>query len=223
MKRQAKTHAWHHRHVHDPYVRQAALQGYRSRAAFKLLEIDARDRLLRPGMTVVDLGCAPGGWCQVAVRKLQGRGRILGIDLLPMQALPGVEFIQGDFTEAATLARVQAALGGGRADLVLCDAAPNLSGVTVADQARGYALAEEALAFASSHMQPKGAFLVKVFQGAGFEGFLRRMRGVFRQVQVRKPGASRDRSREVYLLGRELRQNSAAGMVSGDRAAAASM
>lgn len=207
MKRQAKTRAWHHRHVHDPYVRQATAQGYRSRAAFKLIGIDARDRLLKPGMTVIDLGCAPGGWCQVAAERLQGRGRVIGVDLLPMAALAGVHFIQGDFTATDTRAEIEAALGGGRADLVLCDAAPNISGVTVADQARSYALAEEALAFAVEHLQPKGAFLVKVFQGSGFEAFVRLMRASFQQVLVRKPEASRDRSRELYLLGRELRQN----------------
>lgn len=207
MKRQAKTRAWHHRHVHDPYVRQATAQGYRSRAAFKLIGIDARDRLLKPGMTVIDLGCAPGGWCQVAAERLQGRGQVIGVDLLPMAALAGVHFIQGDFTAGETRAEIEAALGGGRADLVLCDAAPNISGVTVADQARSYALAEEALAFAVEHLQPKGAFLVKVFQGSGFEAFVRLMRASFQQVLVRKPEASRDRSRELYLLGRELRQN----------------
>lgn len=207
MKRQAKTRAWHFRHVHDPFVRQATAQGYRSRAAFKLIGIDARDRLLKPGMTVIDLGCAPGGWCQVAAERLKGRGRVIGVDLLPMAALAGMHFIQGDFTAAETRAEIAAALGGGRADLVLCDAAPNLSGVTVADQARSYALAEAALAFAVEHLQPKGAFLVKVFQGSGFEAYVRRMRASFQQVWVRKPEASRDRSRELYLLGRELRQN----------------
>lgn len=207
MKRQAKTRAWHHRHVHDPYVRQAVAQGYRSRAAFKLLGIDARDRLLRPGLTVIDLGCAPGGWSQVVVQRLQGRGCVIAVDLLPMTELAGVHFIQGDFTAADTRARIEAALGGDEADLVLCDAAPNLSGVTPADQARGYALAEEALDFAVTYLQPKGAFLVKVFQGSGFEAYLRRMRTRFYKVLVRKPEASRDRSRELYLLGRELRQN----------------
>lgn len=207
MKRKAKTRAWHYRHVHDPYVRQATAQGYRSRAAFKLIGIDARDHLLKPGLTVIDLGCAPGGWCQVAVERLQGRGRVIGVDLLPMAALAGVHFIQGDFTAADTSAEIEAALDGSKADLVLCDAAPNISGVTVADQARSYALAEESLAFALAHLQPRGAFLVKVFQGSGFEAFLQRMRTHFQRVLARKPGASRERSRELYLLGRELRQN----------------
>ncbi len=206
MNRQAKTRAWHHRHVHDPYVRQAREQGYRSRAAFKLMEIDDRDRLLRPGMTVVDLGCAPGGWCQVVAQRLKGTGRIVGVDLLPMTGLPGVEYIQGDFSEAATLDRIRDALGGRPVDLVICDMAPNISGVDVADQAKAYALAELALAFAARCLQPKGAFLVKVFQGSGFEAYVRAMRSLFKSVQARKPGASRDRSREVYLLARERRE-----------------
>ena len=205
MKRQAKTRAWHHRHVHDPYVRQATEQGYRSRAAFKLMEIDDRDRLLRPGLTVVDLGCAPGGWCQVAAQRLKGQGRIVGIDLLPMTGLAGVEFIQGDIAEPATLHRIQAALGGRPADLVICDMAPNISGVAMADQARVYALAELALDLACRCLQPRGAFLVKVFQGSGFDDYVRALRSRFESVQTRKPGASRDRSREVYLLARKLR------------------
>lgn len=205
MKRQAKTRAWHYRHVHDPYVRQATEQGYRSRAAFKLMEIDDRDHLLRPGMTVVDLGCAPGGWCQVAAQRLKGQGRIVGIDLLPMNGLAGVECIEGDFAEPSTLDRIQTALGGRSVDLVLCDMAPNISGVVMADQARTYSLAELALEFACRSLQPKGAFLVKVFHGCGFEDYVRALRNLFRSVQVRKPGASRDRSREVYLLARELR------------------
>lgn len=207
MKRQAKTRAWHQRHVHDPYVRQAAKQGYRSRAAFKLIEIDDRDRLLRPGISVVDLGCAPGGWCQVAVQRLKGQGRVIGIDVLPMTDLPGVQFIQGDFTEPSTRHRILNALGGGLADLVICDMAPNISGVAAADQARSYALAKLALDFACSCLQPKGAFLVKVFQGSGFGAYVQALRHLFKTVQTRKPRASRDRSREVYLLARELRNS----------------
>lgn len=204
MKRQSKTHAWHHRHVHDYYVREAQTQGYRSRAAFKLLEIDDRDRLFRPGMTVVDLGAAPGGWCQVAAERLKGKGRILGVDLLEITPLHGVEFIQGDFTEAAILASLETALGGRAVDLVICDMAPNISGVSSADQAKSYYLAELALDFARNWLQPEGSFLVKVFQGEGFEAFMKAMRSVFRVVAVRKPKASRERSREVYLLGREV-------------------
>lgn len=205
MKRKAKTRAWHHRHVNDTFVRQAEEQGYRSRAAFKLLEIDARDRLLRPGMTVVDLGCAPGGWCQVAAACLRGSGRVVGVDLLEMVGIGGVTFIQGDFTGEVVPAALHAAGIAGNVDLVLCDMAPNLSGVAAADQARSYALAELALEFASQQLKPDGAFLVKVFHGEGFEDYLRALRAAFRSVAVRKPKASRERSREVYLLARGRR------------------
>lgn len=204
MKRQAKTRAWHHQHVNDFYVRQSTEQGWRSRAAFKLLEIDDRDRLLRPGISVVDLGCAPGGWCQVAASRMKGQGRIVGIDLLEMVGMNHVTFVQGDFTEDAGLAELEAALEGRKADLVLSDMAPNITGIAHADQAKSYALAELALEFARDHLQPEGAFLVKVFQGAGFEEYMRALRQVFRKVAARKPKASRDRSREVYLLGRGL-------------------
>lgn len=205
MKRKAKTHAWHQRHVTDFYVRQANEQGWRSRAAFKLMEIDDRDRLLRLGSTVVDLGCAPGGWSQVAAQRMKGHGRIVGVDLLEMVPLAGVHFIQGDFTEAAVLADLAAAgIVPGAVDLVISDMAPNISGVTVADQAKSYYLAELALAFARQYLRPDGVFLVKVFQGAGFEEYMRAMRGAFRTVAARKPKASRERSREVYLLGRGL-------------------
>lgn len=219
MKRQAKTRAWHHQHAHDFYVRQSVEQGYRSRAAYKLMEIDDKDHLLRAGGVVVDLGCAPGGWCQVAVERMKGQGRIIGIDLLEMTGLNHVDFVQGDFTEDSTLAKVESLLHGSRADLVLSDMAPNITGVTVSDQARGYHLAELALDFASKWLkdglQPGGTFLVKVFQGAGFEDYVRQMRAVFQTVAVRKPKASRDRSREVYLLGRGLK-SSAIESVGGD-------
>lgn len=205
MKRQAKTRAWHHRHVNDFFVRQSVEQGYRSRAAYKLLEIDARDHLLRPGQVVVDLGCAPGGWCQVAAERLRDQGRIIGIDLLDMTGLNHVTFLRGDFTQASTLAALQTALHGRHVDLVLSDMAPNISGVSSADQARAYLLAELALEFAAQWLQPNGVFLVKVFQGAGFEDYMRQLRTCFRAVATRKPKASRDSSREVYLLARGLK------------------
>ncbi len=205
MKRQAKTHAWHHKHVNDFYVKQSVEQGYRSRAAYKLMEIDDQDHLLRQGQTVVDLGCSPGGWCQVASERMKGQGRIVGIDLLEMTGLNHVTFIQGDFTEEAGLAQVEDALQGRPVDLVLSDMAPNITGVVLTDQARSYQLAELALEFAAQHLQLDGVFLVKVFQGAGFEAYMRSMREVFRKVVARKPDASRDRSREVYLLGRGLK------------------
>lgn len=204
MKRQAKTRAWHQQHVNDFYVRQSVDHGYRSRAAYKLMEIDDKDHLLKPGRVVVDLGCAPGGWCQVAAERMQSNGVIIGIDLLEMVGINNVTLIQGDFSEDAGLNALELSLKGRSVDLVLSDMAPNISGVTVADQAKGYALAELALDFAAKHLNAEGAFLVKVFQGAGFEEFMREMRRVFKTVVARKPKASRDKSRELYLLGRGL-------------------
>lgn len=204
MKRQAKTHAWHHQHVNDFYVKQSVEQGWRSRAAFKLMEIDDKDRLLRPGQIVVDLGCAPGGWCQVAAQRLKGRGRIIGVDVLEMVGIGGVTFIQGDFTEDAVLAELEAAGIDNGVDLVLSDMAPNISGVDSADQAKSYYLAELALDFAGRHLKSEGGFLIKLFQGSGFEDYVKQCRAVFRSVAMRKPKASRDRSREVYLLAKGL-------------------
>lgn len=204
-KRTKSGRAWMHEHVTDPYVKKAQTDGYRSRAAYKLLEIDARDRLLKPGMTVVDLGAAPGSWCQVVAQRMKGQGRVLAIDLLPVAPLPGVESLEGDFTEAAALAWLEARLDGGRVDLVLSDMAPNISGVGLRDQARHYELCELALDFAVRWLKPEGSFLVKVFQGVGFEAFRRGMQAAFEQVAIRKPDASRDRSTEVYLLGRRPR------------------
>lgn len=205
MKRQAKTRDWHHRHVNDFYVQQATAQGWRSRAAFKLMEIDDRDRLIRPGQVVVDLGCAPGGWCQVVAQRMKQQGMVIGIDLLEMTGLNGVTFIQGDFSEDSGLAALDQALAGRRVNLVLSDMAPNITGIVVSDQARVYALAELALDFAAQYLDPEGAFLIKVFQGAGFEDYIKRMRAVFKSVATRNPDASRDRSRECYLLGRGLK------------------
>ncbi len=209
MKRQAKTRTWHQQHVNDFYVKQSVEQGYRSRSAYKLMEIDDHDHLLKPGTILVDLGCAPGGWCQVAAERMKGNGRIVGIDLLEMTGMNGVTFIQGDFTATAGLEQLATALDGKAVDLVLSDMAPNITGVIVADQAKSYDLAEMALEFAAERLQPNGSFLIKVFQGAGFEGYMKAMRGVFTKVAARKPKASRDRSREVYLLGRGLKANPA--------------
>jgi 23S rRNA (uridine2552-2'-O)-methyltransferase len=200
MKRSKTSKQWMAEHVTDPFVQRAQKEGYRSRAAYKLLEIAERDHLLKPGTVVVDLGATPGGWSQVAA----ARGcRVIALDLLPMHPLPGVEFIQGDFREDAVLAELEARLAGRAVDLVISDMAPNISGIGVADQARAMHLAELALDFASNHLRPGGAFLVKVFQGAGFEDFMRQMRGHFAKVAARKPKASRDRSSEQYLLGLE--------------------
>jgi len=201
-KRTKSGSAWMHEHVTDPYVKKAQLDGYRSRAAYKLLDIDKRDQLIRAGMTVVDLGAAPGSWCQVAVQKLKKQGRVLAIDLLPIAQLPGVESLEGDFTESSALSWLEEKLKSGRVDLVLSDMAPNISGVMLRDQARHYELCELALDFAVAWLKPNGAFLVKVFQGVGFEDFRAQMRMAFKEVHIRKPDSSRDRSTEVYLLGR---------------------
>ncbi len=188
-------------HVTDAYVRAAKREGYRSRAAYKLMEIDDRDRLLRRGALVVDLGAAPGGWSQVARARVGPKGRVVAIDLLPMEPLPGVEFVCTDFAAAGGVGMLEQQLRGATPDIVISDLAPNISGVVVADQARSAELAELALAFAVQWLQPGGAFLVKAFQGESFDEFLRLMRADFARVAVRKPGASRSRSNEVYLLG----------------------
>jgi len=197
--------SWMQEHVSDAYVKRARAEGMRSRAAYKLDEIAVRDRLLKPGMVVVDLGAAPGGWSQVAAGRVGPRGRVIALDILEMASLPGVTFLRGDFRDDATLAELERVLAGQRADLVLSDMAPNLSGIASSDQAQALELAELALDFALKHMKPKGNFLVKTFQGAGFEEYLRSLRGRFSAVAVRKPEASRDRSREVYLLGKGLK------------------
>lgn len=206
MKRPKTSRAWWlDRHVHDPYVKLAQKEGYRSRAAYKLLGLDEKDYLLKPGMTVVDLGAAPGGWCQVATRKVGGKGRVIGIDLLEMAPVPGATLIRGDFSSDAGLKQLEAALGAQKADLVLSDMAPNLSGVASVDQARHYGLAELALDFAVNWLKPEGAFVVKVFQGSGFEDYLRMVKRSFREVVIRKPDASRDESRENFLVARDLK------------------
>ena len=190
-------------HVSDAFVKQAKKEGYRSRAAFKLLEIDAKDHLLKPGTVVVDLGAAPGGWSQVAASKVGQGGKVIALDLLPLDLMPGVDFIQGDFCDEAVLKQLENKLQGKPAALVISDMSPNISGVASVDQARAMHLAELALEFALEHLKPGGSFLVKVFQGEGFEEFLKLMRSRFARVVTRKPRASRDRSSELYLLGSE--------------------
>ena len=204
MKKSHSSKQWLRRHVNDPYVQRSKREGYRSRSAYKLTEIDDRDRLLKGGLLVVDLGSAPGGWTQVAAQRVPS-GKIIAIDLLEMAPVPGTTFIQGDFTARSGLEAVRAALGERKADVVLSDMAPNLSGIGVSDQARSMHLAEIALEFAVAHLQPDGAFLVKVFQGAGYDEYLRAMRAAFVKVVVRKPDASRGESAEQYLLGRGLK------------------
>lgn len=189
-------------HINDPYVQRAKAEGYRSRAAYKLLELDKKDRLLVPGQLLIDLGAAPGSWSQVAVARLGSKGRVVAVDLLPMEPLPGVHFIQGDFREQEVLDALLAAMGGRKADLVISDLAPNISGIGVSDQARSMHLCELALEFSRECLKPGGALLVKVFQGAGFTEFLAGMRKAFAKVASRKPKASRGRSSEMYLLGR---------------------
>jgi 23S rRNA (uridine2552-2'-O)-methyltransferase len=201
MKRAKTSKAWMKEHVNDFFVKQAKKEGYRSRAAYKLIEIAERDRLLEPGMIVVDLGAAPGGWSQVAAEKLGGRGKVIALDLLEMAPLPGVTFIQGDFREPLVLAELKKNLGNRAPDLVISDMSPNISGISVVDKARGMHLAELALEFSADQLNSGGNFLVKVFQGAGFEEFLRTMRASFSRVITRKPEASRGRSSEIYLLG----------------------
>lgn len=192
-------------HVTDPYVRKAQAEGMRSRAAYKLQQLAERDNLLKLGMVVVDLGSAPGGWSQVAGRVVGPEGRVVGVDLLEMLPVPGVRFVQGDFGDDAVLAGVEKLLDGRPVDLVLSDMAPNMSGVASVDQARSIGLAELALDFAANHLKPQGNFLVKVFQGSGFETLVADIRRRFVQVMIRKPEASRSRSNEVYLVAKGLK------------------
>lgn len=206
MARSKSSKRWLKEHFSDPYVKRAQAEGWRSRAVFKLEELLERDRLLRPGMVVVDLGAAPGGWSQMAASQLDGSGRVLALDILPMDSLAGVEFIQGDFREDPVLAELEARLDGQPVDLVLSDMAPNLSGMTAVDQPRSMHLVELAEDFAARHLRPGGAFLVKVFQGAGFDDLVRRLRTGYERVSIRKPQASRARSPEVYALATGRRE-----------------
>lgn len=201
MKRTRTSKAWMQEHVNDEFVRRANKEGYRSRAAYKLMELDDKDKLIRPGMTVVDLGAAPGSWSQVVVERLKGRGRVIALDLLEMQPMRGVECIQGDFTEQSALAQLEEMLNGHPVDLVISDMAPNMSGIGLIDQTRAMVLAELSYEFALQWLKPGGHFLVKVFIGSGFDALVKSMRPTFDKVLTRKPKASRDRSSETYLLG----------------------
>lgn len=201
MKRSKTSKSWMAEHVNDPFVQRAKTEGLRARAAYKLTEIDEKDKLFRPGMLVVDLGAAPGSWSQVAISRVGPGGRVLALDLLPIEPIVGVEFMQGDFHDEAFVERFKLLLDGRAVDLVMSDIAPNISGIPSSDQARSIHLAELALEFAQDHLQPGGRFLVKVFQGEGFDAFRKQMERVFKSVVVRKPQASRGRSSEVYLLG----------------------
>lgn len=197
--------SWRQRQEKDPYVQQARKEGWRSRAVFKLEEIDRREKLLRPGMTCVDLGAAPGGWSQYLTEKLKGQARIFAVDLLAMDALPAVDFLQGDFTEEAVLQELLDRLGEDRADLVLSDMAPNISGTKAVDQPRSVYLAELALDLARKVLKPGGDFVCKLFQGEGTEAFIADARRSFDKVRVMKPRASRPGSSEIYLVARNYR------------------
>ena len=204
-KRSRSSARWLAEHDADPYVKRAHAEGWRSRAAFKLEEIQRSERLLRPGMTVVDLGAAPGGWSQYAARLLAGKGRVIALDLLPMPALPGVEFLQGDFGEEGTLERLRALLAGSQVDLVMSDMAPNMSGMADVDHDRSMHLVDLAVEFATATLRPGGDLLVKVFQGREFQPLIARLRRSFESVKPRKPKSSRARSAEVYVLARGYR------------------
>lgn len=203
--RSKSSKAWLHEHVNDHYVHMAQKDGYRARAAYKLLEINQKDKLIKLGTVLADLGSAPGSWSQVAAKLVGKTGAVFALDILPMDAIDGVSFIQGDFREDAVLEQFEALLDNRPLDLVICDMAPNMSGNAVTDQARSFYLCELALDFASQHLKPGGSFLVKVFQGAGYQEYTAAMREIFASVQTRKPDASRNRSSEIYLLGKNKR------------------
>jgi 23S rRNA (uridine2552-2'-O)-methyltransferase len=204
-KRSKSSTRWLAEHAADPYVKRAHEEGWRSRAAFKLEEIQKSDRILRPGMTVVDLGAAPGGWSQYVARTLAGKGRVIAMDVLEMPGIAGVEFLQGDFSDEAVLQRLLDLLGDDKVDLVLSDMAPNMMGISDVDHDRSMSLVELAVEFAGRTLRPGGDFLAKVFQGRGFQPLVAQLRQQFESVKLRKPKASRARSPEVYVLARGYR------------------
>lgn len=205
MTRSKSSRRWLKEHFDDSFVRQAQAEGWRSRAVFKLKEMDRKDRLIKPGMTVVDLGAAPGGWSQYVASRLQGRGRIVALDILPMDTIDGVDVITADFTEDEALAALQSLCRDEKVDLVLCDMAPNISGMAAVDQPRAMYLAELAFDFAINHLRVGGDLVVKLFQGEGFDPLLASLRTQFERVVMRKPEASRPRSREVYAVARAFK------------------
>ena len=200
MSRSKSSRQWLDRHFKDEYVKKAQQEGYRSRAAYKLLEIQDRDALIQPGMCVVDLGAAPGGWSQIAKKLVGERGQVIALDILPMDPIPGVEIIEGDFREDGSLQRLQETLVGKRVDLVISDMAPNVSGMSAVDQPRAIYLCELTLEFARDSLKPGGRMVVKLFQGEGSDQYIKDVRSSFKKVSTRKPKASRPRSREVYLV-----------------------
>lgn len=209
MPRSKSSSRWLREHFDDVYVKKAQAEGVRSRAVYKLEELIERDRLLKPGITVVDLGAAPGGWSQLVRQRLGDTGKVVALDILPMQGIAGVDFLQGDFREADVLSQLEARLDNQKVDLVLSDMAPNMSGVALADQIRSMDLAELALDFSRQWLKPGGSFLIKLFQGTGFDDYLRSLRADFSRVTMRKPKASRARSREVYALAVGLKTGGA--------------
>jgi 23S rRNA (uridine2552-2'-O)-methyltransferase len=205
MARTKSSNQWLQRHVKDPFVRKARSEGYRSRAAYKLIEANTRERFLVPGARVVDLGAAPGGWSQVAVQKVAPGGKVIAVDLLELAPMSGVTVLRGDCREPGIRAQLAEALGGHKADVVLSDMSPNISGIASADQARAAELVRMAIDFCRAQLKADGAFLVKVFQGGEFAGLLKELKSMFRQVRTLKPAASREESRETYLLARGLK------------------
>jgi len=203
----AKNRSWIKRHINDPYVKQSQKDGYRSRAVYKLQEIHERDKLFKPGMTIIDLGAAPGGWSQLAMELIGDKGSVFALDILPMDSIAGVSFLQGDFTEQETYQKLQAMLANKPVDLIISDMSPNLSGQKAVDQPKSIYLAELALDFAEQHLKVGGNLLMKVFQGEGFTELYQQLNRVFAQVLTRKPKASRDCSREVYCLAKNLLAN----------------
>jgi 23S rRNA (uridine2552-2'-O)-methyltransferase len=202
MARTKSSASWMSRHLSDPFVKQAQKDGYRSRSAYKLIELNEKDRLIRPGMRILDLGSAPGGWSQVASRIVGAKGRVLATDILPMDGLPNVDFIQGDFTEDATVEQLLGWLGGGRFDLIVSDIAPNITGISSADQASSIYFLELALDTVRKTLEPGATFVAKMFQGSGSDQYLKELRAHFDKVSIRKPAASRKESREVYLVAK---------------------
>jgi 23S rRNA (uridine2552-2'-O)-methyltransferase len=202
VARSKSSSRWLQEHVNDPYVKQAQKDGYRARSSYKLIELNERDRLIRPGMLVMDLGSAPGGWSQVAGALVGDKGRVLATDILPMDPLPNVDFIQGDFREESVMHEILGQLRGERPDLVLSDMLPNISGISSADQAGSIYLLELALDMVRRVLKPGGAFVAKLFQGVGSDAYLKDLRAAFDKVSIRKPAASRSRSREVYVVAK---------------------
>ena len=211
MARSKSSGSWLQEHVNDPYVKQAQRDGYRSRASYKLIQLNEKDRLIRPGMLIVDLGSAPGSWSQVAAKLVGAKGKVVASDILPMAPVKDVDFILGDFTDEAVLQQILAHLNDRKPDLIICDMAPNISGIDVADQASSMYLVELALDMARQVLKPRGDFVAKVFQGAGSDAYLKELRGSFEKLLIRKPAASRPRSREVYVVAKGFKGAAAAG------------